>query len=377
MRVANIIEEARMGGPQIRISRVSSSFDRNIQTIVFFPIDGASQFEKLLSEMELPFIKLPITTLRKNFFSILKYCFLFPYEIWKICVALKTCEIDLVHVSGGAWQIKGVIAGWLTNKKVIWHLNDTFSPSICRLVFRILAPKVDGFIYASEATKNYYQKFFHTAKVSSVIPSALDNIDYNVIDKNDDMKENRDRIIIGTICNISPVKGLEILSYFGNSFSNIRNKIRFVIIGAEYKNQAKYIKHLKSTVADYSDFIQFLGFKDNIKQVFDNIDIYFCSSNYESSPLAVWEAMAFGKPVVTFDVGDVEFYIKNFETGFVIPEQNYENFVKKLTYLINNKTKRRKMGDEAHKTAITSFSPKLIAAKTAQFYKEVVNSELS
>ena len=80
---------------------------------------------------------------------------------------------------------------------------------------------------------------------------------------------------IGTICNISPVKGLEILSYFGNSFSNIRNKIRFVIIGAEYQNQAKYIKHLKSTVADYSDFIQFLGFKDNIKQVFDNIDIYF------------------------------------------------------------------------------------------------------
>ena len=34
------------------------------------------------------------------------------------------------------------------------------------------------------------------------------------------------------------------------------------------------------------------------------------------------------------------------------------------------------MGDEAHKTAITSFSP-LIAAKTAQFYKEVINSELS
>ena len=35
--------------------------------------------------------------------------------------------------------------------------------------------------------------------------------------------------------------------------------------------------------------------------------------------MAVWEAMAMGKPIVTTDVGSVSQYLKNEENAFIVP----------------------------------------------------------
>ena len=42
-------------------------------------------------------------------------------------------------------------------------------------------------------------------------------------------------------------------------------------------------------------------------------DIFVYTSISESGPMAVWEAMAMGKPIVTTDVGSVSQYLKNEE----------------------------------------------------------------
>ena len=69
-------------------------------------------------------------------------------------------KFDLVHVSGGSWQFKGVIAGKISKTKVVWHLNDTFTPYIVRLIFKQINFLADSFIFSSKKTKNYCCLFF-------------------------------------------------------------------------------------------------------------------------------------------------------------------------------------------------------------------------
>ena len=48
MIVANIIEESRLGGPQIRITRVAEHLKKlNVKTIVFMPKNNSEDFYNL------------------------------------------------------------------------------------------------------------------------------------------------------------------------------------------------------------------------------------------------------------------------------------------------------------------------------------------
>ena len=98
---------------------------------------------------------------------------------------------------------------------------------------------------------------------------------------------------------------------------------------------------------------------------------YFCCSKFESSPLAVWEAMSCAKPVVSFDVGDVSMYIKDNKSGFIVNNQSYDIFYERLNYLICNEEIRQSIGREAQKIAFNNFSAQKIALRTEKFYKKV------
>mgnify|MGYP001244683857 CR=1 FL=1 len=54
MIIANIIEEARLGGPQIRITRVAEHLTKlNVKTIVFMPKNNSEDFYNLCKKKKL------------------------------------------------------------------------------------------------------------------------------------------------------------------------------------------------------------------------------------------------------------------------------------------------------------------------------------
>ena len=50
-------------------------------------------------------------------------------------------------------------------------------------------------------------------------------------------------------------------------------------------------------------------FTDPVK-FYSNSSIYICSSLNESSPMAVWEAMSSGLPIITTPCGDIKYLLK-------------------------------------------------------------------
>ena len=136
IKVANIIEDGRLAGPQLRMIRVASKIqDNQVSTTLIIPTENSEEFKYLCKKMNVKYLLSPLTNLRSNFVVFLKYVFLFPIEVFLLVKLLKENKFNILHVSGGSWQYKGVLAAKISRIKVIWHLNDTFSPLPLRIFF--------------------------------------------------------------------------------------------------------------------------------------------------------------------------------------------------------------------------------------------------
>jgi len=115
IKVANIIEESRLGGPQMRMCLVAERIkklkqNKKILINFIFPKKDSKQFSSRCSQSGIDYIIFPFSKISRNWFSIIKYILFYPFEIIMLAILLKKNSYDIVHVSGGSKQTKGIIA---------------------------------------------------------------------------------------------------------------------------------------------------------------------------------------------------------------------------------------------------------------------------
>jgi len=86
---------------------------------------------------------------------LLGWILLFVPELFSLYWYLKRESIKLVHCNT-SWQVKGILAGKMAGAKIIWHLQDTWTPKGIKMLFHLLASLCDGFIVAGNRVKQYY-----------------------------------------------------------------------------------------------------------------------------------------------------------------------------------------------------------------------------
>ena len=82
MKIANIIEEGRFGGPQIRIAEVARCLQiKGIETTVIYPKCQSCLFKQRLDTYGIRNVRLPLHRLTKGKKHLLAYFLFFFYEI--------------------------------------------------------------------------------------------------------------------------------------------------------------------------------------------------------------------------------------------------------------------------------------------------------
>lgn len=379
MRVANIIEEARIGGPQVRNLKVAKALKGKIDVTLVFPKENSGILKKQCNLLGVKYLSLSLTTIKRGLIGILLYVFLFPFEVIMLAWILKKYNFDLVHVSGGCWQNKGIFAAKLARIKVIWELNDTYSPTIVRNIFSFLVHLANGFIFASEKTKKYYIKLIPVNKKGFIIQSPVDisffnpNLNYP-IERLVDKTVKQKKIIIGTVANVNPIKDLEILVKAAKKLSLYSDKVVFIIVGSIYDSQKKYFEHLTYTIknSNIKNFF-FLNAREDIRPLLKIMDIYVCTSKNESSPLSVWEAMSMEKAIVSTDVGDVGKFVNDGVNGLIVKVGNTNDLVKSIKKLIENSKLRKKFGKKSRQIAKNKLDIKMCGKLYSVAYKAIAN----
>jgi len=130
---------------------------------------------------------------------------------------------------------------------------------------------------------------------------------------------------------------------------------------------------LKKMVTNLSvDNIEFIGSVSDVRPLLKRFDIYVCSSDFESSPISVWEAMSMEKPIVSTNVGDVSQYIEDKKNGFIVNTKDYYMLAKRVVQLINNKQLCDNFGKKARLTAINNLDISISSKKHFDAYTSTI-----
>lgn len=378
IRVANILLDGRFGGPQNQILQVAERLKNDgFEPMVILPRRDSDLFYDKLIENEIQVERLRLHRFTGNKLGLTAWLLFFVPELFSLRRVLRGRNIRLVHCNT-SWQIKGILAAKLAGAKVIWHLHDTEKPKLVRIMVRVLAHLFcDGLILAGNRVGEYYLKGRRIEKRNGrVIQAPVDTSYFNPTEVAEDTLVGKSPgLRITSVGNINPAKGFEYFVYMAHILHRKYGDLCFFIVGPHIESQKRYweeLNHLVSRCGLKNLF--FYGKSDNVASILKATDIYVCSSLTEASPMSVWEAMAMEKAVVSTDVGDVGRFIRNGESGFLVPPRSAQALAEKVGVLIENETLRREFGRRARSVAIKELDIELCAERHRCFYREVLSN---
>ena len=343
----------------------------DIETTVVIPTKDSKIFLDFITKHKIKYVKLNITRLSKHWLTLVKYILLFPIELTVLTLYLKKNRADIVHLNG-SYQFKSVLASIFARKKIIWHLNDTNTNYLIKKTFDLLSYYVDGFIVAGERVKKYYLNDINLRnRPVQEIHAPVDIKKFLL-----HTRKSSKRMTITTLSGLNPTKNIESFINLCSRLSMKNNEISYKIAGAILDSQKNYVTKIKRLILDdklLNERVELLGFVENVPDLLDKADICIFTSLYEASPTSIWEAMAAGKPIVTTNVGSVNTYIKDGESGFIVPVNDDDQLFEKTVKLINDKSLRVKFGNNAREIAHKSLNISSAASKHASIYRRMFN----
>jgi glycosyltransferase involved in cell wall biosynthesis len=381
IRVANVIEEGRFGGPQRRIVDVAVKLRKHgIETTVIYPKGDSQIFQRELHEKEIGAIPLEMHRLSRSSKHILSYVVSFVPEVLVLTRVINKGKSDVIHCNG-SWQVKGVIAAKIAGVRVVWHLNDTRNNRVIHFLFKVLSVlPCEAYIVAARRVRETLSAELAKARTIFVIQAPVDTEKFSVGRTSID-RELHENIMEGcmnivTVGNVNQAKGLENFIEMASILNGKYTNLKFYCIGDCFEGKKEYLESLKQMCEQLG--VKNISFVNGIKDVrsfLKGTDIYVCASLHEASPMSVWEALSMERPIVSTDVGDISSFITDGENGFVVPPGNSEALAEKVEILLKDKELRRKFSKEIRKIAVEHLDIDICVRKHAQAYRYVLNLE--
>jgi glycosyltransferase involved in cell wall biosynthesis len=121
--------------------------------------------------------------------------------------------------------------------------------------------------------------------------------------------------------------------------------------------------------------IIFTGFVegDSKRDLFMNADVYFFPSYFEGMPTSVLEALAFGLPVVTTNVGGLSDFFTNEVFGYITESKTPEVLADRIEKLINNPDLCKRISLNNFRYAKDHFLSDIVVKRIESIYKFVIN----
>lgn len=143
------------------------------------------------------------------------------------------------------------------------------------------------------------------------------------------------------------------------------------IYGEDYLNRKRALEKNILTLG-LEDFIQFKGTTADLKFTFLDYSIYLMTSNFETFPMVLLEALSVGLPIVSYDcpTGPSRI-ITNKSDGFLVEYKNLDIFTEKLRLLMQDENLRQKMGKNAIQN-VKRFEINIVMQKWKNLFNELM-----
>lgn len=164
-----------------------------------------------------------------------------------------------------------------------------------------------------------------------------------------------EEFLVGSLGNIRPAKGYDILLKAAALLEESGQSYRFVIAGQPdrgglYEELLRLRKEL-----GLEDRVQFLGFLDDPADFLANLDLFLSSSISEGLPLSAIQAMAAGLPLLATRCGGYEELVTDQENGWLVEIGSPEAIAEAIKSLATAPEIRARLAENAKKHAVETF----------------------
>lgn len=314
--------------------------------------------------------------------------------VWpdSICIEFIPTHIDGKGLNKIAFFIKGLlhILFYLMFKKVdIVHIHMSYNGSfyrkfIIQSICKIFKKRTIIHLHGSEFEKFYYKSNNLTQKL---IKKLLKNTDiFIVLGKNWDnfiknIEPNSNTRILMNAVNIprfnkKRIEGKVDILFLGSlikrkgifelieAINNLNMKeyltrynVRFIIGGTGKEKESIEQKINQYNINEYIDLV---GWVDGIKKIelLKKSDLFVLPSHNEGLPVAILEAISYGLPVISTNVGSIDEAVINDYNGYLIESGDIDSLEEALIKVIESSEIRNELSINAKNMAVDKFDEK-------------------
>lgn len=179
-------------------------------------------------------------------------------------------------------------------------------------------------------------------------------------------------LVVGTVANFVPDKGLDIFLKIAKLVKKGEKNIKFLMVGdgplrPELESLADAL-HLK-------DDVIFMGWREDIPEMMSAMDVFCLPTLREGFGVVFAEVMAMKVPVVTHWIEPIPEVVQENKTGILIPLGREDLFAEAILSLIRNKKFREEMGERGRTRVEEYFDERFMFEKTFQVYEELIEAK--
>jgi glycosyltransferase involved in cell wall biosynthesis len=350
IKILHLIKSLGRGGAETLLVETAKFHDRSqFELHVIFFLPWKDQLVEPLQQAGVTVLNIPATN---NFQIMRKYKEVEQY--------IQLHQIDLIH-SHLPWA--GFLSRWIhhrTGIPVIYteHNKQERYHFLTKLFNRLSFNFQSQAIAVSEDVKLSILKNIEVDIPVTTISNGVNTSIYfnnavvgNALRKSLGIIE--DAVVLGTLAVFRKqkclLKWLDVFAALYDSNSNLRG----IMVGdGPLMNEIKAYRDKLGL-----DKVVFLpGLQTNSADWYNVMDIFMITSEFEGLPLALLEAMASEKPVVSTKVGGIGEVLQHTESGYLVDFGNWSGLTQSAQALINNDSLRTSMGKYGRERIIAANS---------------------
>jgi len=293
-------------------------------------------------------------------------------------VFLKLRSLPVPTITTVHSTIKGQVQGFLRTSK------NPFSPArsekcslaaypVISFLERIYVSKSKYFITVSRKSAEMMREDYHFKGVIEPIHNGVDLELYDYERTGDPFQKFPElkgkRSIVLYAGRLITGKGLNL---FAEAISHLKDTdAHFVFAG---RGSQQLLSHTLQRHRVPKERYTYLGFVfgDVLPSVYKLSSVFVLPSFYENFPFSLLEAMAMKVPCVASDVGAIDEIIEDGKTGLLFPAGDLERLVSHIRALLQDKLKRRQIGEAGYKRVVAECTSTRMAEKHYWFYQKVL-----
>lgn len=345
-----------MGGSERLVHTLSSRLDRSrfSPSIAWFQGDSALDEFKSLG---VPLYHIP--KLKRIDFSVIK----------ALGELIRDNAIDIVNPQHFMPMVYSYYGSKITNsKRLVYTLHSKWEiemlPFRWKIAARTILKNSDGIIGVNGSITGYAQKFFRIP--GSKAFTILNGVDIDAYSKSDKRGYIRSRLgikdnekAIGMVANLKKVKNHSMLLNAFNALLKEYKDIKLLLIGEGYDNDPENTEpEIKEFIKQrgLSDTVSLLGYRDDVADILNGLDIFCLTSYKEGLPISMIEAMAAGLPLVGTDVDGIRDVVIPERNGLLVKIDDVDGLKNTLYNLLKDEHLRKKMGLESKRMTSETYS---------------------